>query len=152
MKTTLKVESVTKSFDGVRVADSVSFSVESGQIAVIVGASGSGKTTILRCIAGFERPDSGTISINEAVVSDVSTFVLPERRHVGYVPQEGALFPHLDVAGNVGFGLERSSGRNARIAECLELVGMSGFERRRVDELSGGQGIYFVDTAAAIRV
>ena len=106
---------------------------------MIVGASGSGKTTILRCIAGFERPDSGTISINEAVVSDVSTFVLPERRHVGYVPQEGALFPHLDVAGNVGFGLERSSGRNARIAECLELVGMSGFERRRVDELSGGQ-------------
>jgi iron(III) transport system ATP-binding protein len=73
------------------------------------------------------------------VVSDASTFVLPERRHVGYVPQEGALFPHLDVAGNVGFGLERSSGRDARIAECLELVGMSGFERRRVDELSGGQ-------------
>jgi iron(III) transport system ATP-binding protein len=139
VKTTLKVESVTKSFDGVRVADSVSFSVESGQIAVIVGPSGSGKTTVLRCIAGFERPDSGTISMNEAVVSDTSTFVLPERRHVGYVPQEGALFPHLDVAGNVGFGLERSSDRDARIAECLELVGMSGFERRRVDELSGGQ-------------
>jgi iron(III) transport system ATP-binding protein len=137
--TTLEVDSITKSFNRVRVVDAVSFSVEQGQIAVIVGPSGSGKTTVLRCIAGFERPDSGTISINNAVVSDESTFIVPEHRHVGYVPQEGALFPHLDVAGNVGFGLQRSEKRAARIAECLELVGMSGFEKRRVDELSGGQ-------------
>lgn len=139
MTTTLEVGSITKSFSGTCVVDEVSFSVEQGQIAVIVGPSGSGKTTVLRCIAGFERPDSGSIEINGAVVSDASTFVAPEHRHVGYVPQEGALFPHLNVAGNVGFGLQRSETRAERISECLALVGMSGFEQRRVDELSGGQ-------------
>lgn len=139
MTTTLHVESITKAFAGTCVVRDVSFSVEQGQIAVIVGPSGSGKTTVLRCLAGFERPDSGTVSINGSVVCDPTTFVAPEHRRVGYVPQEGALFPHLDVAGNVGFGLQRSSDRDERIAECLTLVGMSGFERRRVDELSGGQ-------------
>lgn len=136
---TLEVVAITKSFGDHRVVDAVSFSVEQGQIVVIVGPSGSGKTTVLRCIAGFERPNSGSISIDDSVVSDPTTFVAPERRHVGYVPQEGALFPHLDVAGNVGFGLRRSDDRARRIEQCLELVGMSGFEHRRVDELSGGQ-------------
>lgn len=139
MNPILAIEGITKSFDSTVVVDAVSFSVDQGQIAVIVGPSGSGKTTVLRCIAGFERPDSGSISLNGSVISDSSTFVAPEKRNIGYVPQEGALFPHLDVGGNVGFGLERSESRSARVAECLELVGMSGFERRRVDELSGGQ-------------
>lgn len=139
MNPTLQVDAITKSFDGSPVVDRVSFSVVSGQIAVIVGPSGSGKTTVLRCIAGFERPDVGSVLIDGQVVSDASRFVAPERRHVGYVPQEGALFPHLDVAGNVGFGLARSADRTARVDECLAMVGMSGFGGRRVDELSGGQ-------------
>ncbi len=135
----LEVDAITKVFDGTTVVDRVSFSVEPGRIAVIVGPSGSGKTTVLRCVAGFERPDHGVIRIDGTIVSDRARFVAPERRHVGYVPQEGALFPHLDVAGNVGFGLDRSSERAARIDECLEMVGMGGFANRRVDELSGGQ-------------
>lgn len=139
MNPTLEVDAITKSFDGAPVVDRVSFSVASGQIAVVVGPSGSGKTTVLRCIAGFERPDSGSVIIDGEVVSDQGRFVAPERRHVGYVPQEGALFPHLDVAGNVGFGLDRSIDRAARIDECLAMVGMEGFADRRVDELSGGQ-------------
>lgn len=139
MNPTLEIVSLTKSFAGVRVVDDVSLAISNGQIAVIVGPSGSGKTTVLRCIAGFERPDSGSISINGERVADADHFVAPQNRHVGYVPQEGALFPHLTVAGNVGFGLERSADRTARVSECLALVGMAGFENRRVDELSGGQ-------------
>ena len=139
MNPTLEIISLTKSFGGQRVVDAVSLVIPNGQIGVIVGPSGSGKTTVLRCIAGFERPDSGSIVINGTVVVDADHFVAPEHRHVGYVPQEGALFPHLTVAGNVGFGLDRSADRNARISECLAMVGMSGFENRRVDELSGGQ-------------
>ncbi|MEX1217276.1 MAG: ABC transporter ATP-binding protein [Acidimicrobiales bacterium] len=139
MNPTLEVSSLTKSFDGERVVDTISFAVRSGEIAVIVGPSGGGKTTVLRCIAGFERPDSGSISINGELVVDSETFIAPEYRHVGYVPQEGALFPHLSVAGNVGFGLPRSANRLDRVPECLALVGMAGFENRRVDELSGGQ-------------
>lgn len=139
MNPTLEVDAISKSFDGALVVDRVSFSVMPGQIAVIVGPSGSGKTTVLRCIAGFERPDAGSVLIEGRIASGSSTFVSPERRHVGYVPQEGALFPHLDVAGNVGFGLGRTAERSARIEECLTMVGMGGFARRRVDELSGGQ-------------
>ena len=139
MNPTLEIVSLTKSFGGVCVVDDVSLAISNGQIAVIVGPSGSGKTTVLRCIAGFERPDSGSILINGELVADAEYFVAPENRHVGYVPQEGALFPHLTVAGNVGFGLDRSADRAARVSECLALVGMSGFENRRVNELSGGQ-------------
>jgi iron(III) transport system ATP-binding protein len=139
MNPTLEIISLSKSFGGLRVVDGVSLVIPNGQIGVIVGPSGSGKTTVLRCIAGFERPDSGSILINGTVVADADHFVAPEHRHVGYVPQEGALFPHLTVAGNVGFGLDRSADRNVRVSECLAMVGMSGFEHRRVDELSGGQ-------------
>ena len=139
MNPTLEIVSLSKSFGGLRVVDGVSLTIPNGQIGVIVGPSGSGKTTVLRCIAGFERPDAGSIVINGTVVADADHFVAPEHRHVGYVPQEGALFPHLSVAGNVGFGLDRSADRNARVSECLAMVGMSGFENRRVDELSGGQ-------------
>ena len=139
MESTLDVRSITKSFGGALVVDEVSITVAPGQIAVIVGPSGSGKTTVLRCIAGFERPDSGEIRIDGAPVTESGLFVAPENRHVGYVPQEGALFPHLSVAGNIGFGLPRGGMRSERVAECLELVGLAGLGDRRVDELSGGQ-------------
>jgi len=139
MNPILEVRSLTKAFGTSVVVDSATLSVGHGQILVIVGPSGSGKTTLLRCIAGFERPDRGEILIDESEVVGPNVFVAPESRHVGYVPQEGALFPHLSVAGNVGFGLARGQERSGRIADCLELVGLSGYEDRRVNELSGGQ-------------
>jgi iron(III) transport system ATP-binding protein len=114
--------------------------VPSGAFAAVLGASGSGKTTLLRVLAGFLRPDAGTVRFGGSVVAAAGpdgVFVPPERRRIGIVPQEGALFPHLSVGGNVGFGLPRGS--RSRIAEVLDLVGMPGYERARPHELSGGQ-------------
>jgi ABC-type Fe3+/spermidine/putrescine transport system ATPase subunit len=109
-----------------------------GHLTAVVGASGCGKTTLLRTIAGFVAPDAGTVSIDGQVVAGRGVHVPPERRGVTLVPQEGALFPHLDVASNVAFGLTRRQPRT-RVAELLELVGLAGMETRRPHELSGGQ-------------
>jgi iron(III) transport system ATP-binding protein len=136
---------VRKSFGSRAVLDGVSLEVEAGSFTAILGASGSGKTTLLRLIAGFERADSGTIELGERLVDGPKAFVRPERRRIGYVPQEGALFPHLTVAGNVGFGLRAGKiGRGgaaleARVTELLELVGLAGFEKRLPHHLSGGE-------------
>ena len=115
---------------------------ESG-ITVLFGASGSGKTTILRCIAGLERPDDGSIRFGGEVWSDATRRVfLPARlRGIGLVPQDYALFPHLTVAGNVAYGLSRwdSSRRLRRIGETLAWLGLEGLEKRLPRELSGGQ-------------
>lgn len=108
-----------------------------GEMTAVVGASGSGKTTMLRVIAGFLRPSAGAVHIADRVVADGRTWVPPERRRVGIVPQEGALFPHLDVLGNVMFGLARGS--RARAMEVLEWVGMEHRCDARPQELSGGQ-------------
>jgi iron(III) transport system ATP-binding protein len=112
--------------------------VPAGTITAVLGPSGAGKTTLLRAIAGFERIDGGTISVHGTLVAAPDVHVPPERRRLGYVPQEGALFPHLSVAANVGFGLSRP-GRAARVAELLELVGLDGFARRMPHQLSGGE-------------
>ncbi|MDO9486660.1 MAG: ABC transporter ATP-binding protein [Actinomycetota bacterium] len=111
----------------------------SGQITAVLGASGSGKTTLLRTLAGFLRPTRGTVAFGDRVVAGPGPWVPPESRRVGIVPQEGALFPHLDVAGNVAFGLRGVPDARARVQEVLSIVGMSGSERRRPHELSGGQ-------------
>jgi iron(III) transport system ATP-binding protein len=103
-----------------------------------LGASGSGKTTMLRLIAGFEQLDGGKIAIAGQLVDDGQRSLRPQQRGVGYVPQEGALFPHLSVFGNVGFGLARAD-RERIVNGLLELVGMEGLERRYPHELSGGQ-------------
>lgn len=112
-------------------------------ITVLFGPSGSGKTTILRCLAGLERPQTGQIGIDGEMWLDTGKglFVSPQRRRVGYVPQDQALFPHLTVAGNVGFGLSRLNAgeRHARIRELVDLLGLKGLEARRPSELSGGQ-------------
>ena len=135
--TSVGLEDVTAGYGGAPVLRDLTLDVGSAEILAVLGASGSGKTTLLRALTGFLRPSSGTVRFGDRVVAGPDTWVPPERRRVGIVPQEGALFPHLDVAGNVAFGLPRGSER--RVAEMLELVGMAGLGRHRPQELSGGQ-------------
>ena len=98
-----------------------------------------GKTTLLRLVAGFEHAEQGAITLNGRTLQRPGTYVPAERRHIGYVPQEGTLFPHLTVAGNVGFGLTRAERRGKRVTDALALTGLSGFEGRYPHQLSGGQ-------------
>jgi iron(III) transport system ATP-binding protein len=135
--TRVRVERVSASYGAAPVLTDLSLDVDSGEVVAVLGASGSGKTTLLRVLAGFLRPTAGEVIFGDRVVSDRATWVPPERRRVGIVPQEGALFPHLDVAGNVAFGLPRGS--DERVEQMLELVGMAGMGVRRPQELSGGQ-------------
>ncbi len=136
---TLSISSLSKSFGKTRVLDGLGLQAPSGSLTAVLGPSGCGKTTLLRLIAGFERADAGTIRVGERVVCDGRTHLAPEHRGIGFVAQEGALFPHLDVAANIAFGLPRSQRRSGRVAELLELVGLSGLGGRRPHELSGGQ-------------
>ena len=136
----LRVSGVTKSFGPHVVLRGVDLFVPTGSVTAILGASGSGKTTLLRIVAGFERPDEGSVSLGAEVVDDAAQRFVPcERRRIGYVPQEGALFPHLSVGRNVAFGLSRGQRRHGRVDELLELVGLSGYRRRYPHQLSGGQ-------------
>jgi iron(III) transport system ATP-binding protein len=136
----LRIAAVAKAFGPQPVLRSVNLAVASGSFTAILGASGSGKTTLLRIVAGFERPDGGEVRIGEELVDDAARrFVPSERRRIGYVPQEGALFPHLSVGRNVAFGLPRGPDRRRRVDELLELVGLSGYRRRYPHQLSGGQ-------------
>jgi len=130
---------ITRSYGALPVLAGLDVTVEDGQILAVLGASGSGKTTMLRVIAGLDRADAGVVMLGDAVVDDGHVWVRPEDRHVGYVPQEGALFPHLTVAGNVGFGLHRGRARVAAVHRTLELVGLGPLARRYPHQLSGGQ-------------
>src|SRR5215210_5288297 len=122
----ITVAALRAGYDGTPVLDGVSFHVPAGSRTAILGASGCGKTTLLRLIAGFLRPGSGRISVGDRVLSDERTFVAPHLRAVGYVRQDGALFTHLDVADNLTFGLPRAQRRRAEpVPELLELVGLS---------------------------
>lgn len=133
----LRLSDVSKSFGSTPVLSGVSFDAPSGSVTAVLGPSGQGKTTLLRLVAGFERVGEGCIEIDGEVVGSPSVHVRPDRRGVGIVPQEGALFPHLDVASNVGYGLPKGS--RERIDEMIELVGLCGMDSRRPSELSGGQ-------------
>ncbi|NLX08193.1 MAG: ABC transporter ATP-binding protein [Chloroflexi bacterium] len=128
-----------KSFGDVCAVESVSFSLEPGRFMALLGPSGCGKTTVLRLIAGLEHPDRGEIAINGRCVAGSCPFVPPNHRQVGMVFQSYALFPHLTVEKNIAYGLPRSADRAGRVAEMLELVGLSGLGRRFPQELSGGQ-------------
>jgi iron(III) transport system ATP-binding protein len=134
----LRTLNLTKRFGPVVAVDGVDLDVRRGEFVGVLGPSGCGKTTLLRLVAGFERPDGGGIEIDGAVVAGPRRHLAPERRRIGMVFQESALFPHLDVAGNIGFGLPRRA-REARIAEMVALVGLAGLQRRMPHELSGGQ-------------
>ena len=135
----LSVSGLSKAFADRPVLAGLDLEVPAGSLTAVLGPSGCGKTTLLRLIAGFEHADGGTISVGGRVVCDEHTHVAPEDRGVGFVAQEGALFPHLDVAANVGFGLPRARRRSGRVQELLELVGLSDFAKRYPHELSGGQ-------------
>ncbi len=135
----LVVRGLEKGFGGPAVLRGLDLAVASGTLCAVLGPSGCGKTTLLRIVAGFETPDRGTVALDGRVVSLPGAAVPPERRRIGVVPQEGALFPHLTVAGNVGFGLPRSERRSGRVEAMLELVGLAGVGTRMPAELSGGQ-------------
>ena len=134
----LRTLSLTKRFGDVVAVDDVNLEVRRGEFLGVLGPSGCGKTTLLRLVAGFERPDGGGVEIGGAVVAGPRRHLPPEARRVGMVFQESALFPHLDVAGNIGFGLPRRR-RDARVAELVALVGLAGLHGRMPHELSGGQ-------------
>ena len=134
----LEVEGLRVAYGAHEVVRGLAFSLHHGAIGCLLGPSGCGKTTVLRCIAGFEPVREGVIRIAGRVVSSSGTSVPPEQRRVGMVFQDYALFPHLDVAGNIGFGL-RGSGRAARVRELAELVGLSSELGKYPYEISGGQ-------------
>jgi len=139
--TAVSVRNLTKSFGPTRVLAGIDLTVPAQSVTAILGPSGCGKTTLLRLIAGFDAPDSGEIRLHGQLVSGDERFVAPQHRRVGYVPQEGALFPHLDVEDNIGFGLrgrERRDGQ--RVEELMSLVGLKPIVRQRFPhQLSGGQ-------------
>ena len=135
----LTITGLTKRFGTRPVVHDLDLALEHGDFVALLGPSGCGKTTTLRLIAGFEQPDAGTIAIGGQVVVGRGVFVQPERRRVGMVFQDHALFPHLTVGQNVAFGLARGRQRAPRVAECLELVGLGGYGERLPHQLSGGQ-------------
>ena len=137
--TDLRVSDLHKSYADVPALVGVDLAVPTGSFTAVLGPSGSGKTTLLRVIAGFERADRGSITLGGVVVEDDAHHEPPERRRVGYVPQEGALFPHLSVEKNVGFGVRGRGPRRQRVDDLLEMVGLAGYGSRYPHQLSGGQ-------------
>ena len=142
----ITIEGLTHGYGGLPVLQGLKLTVPSGHATAVLGPSGCGKTTLLRAIAGFIRPQAGTIVLDGTVVTSATRSIPARARHVGYVAQEGALFPHRDVAGNIAFGLSLSGFRPrarthaARVDELLTLVGLDLSLRHRMPhELSGGQ-------------
>ena len=131
---------LTKSFGKTSVLSGVDLRVPSGTLTALLGASGSGKTTLLRLVCGFERPDAGAIDLDGRRVAGPSFHVPPERRQIGYVAQDGALFPHLSVAENIVFGLPRRERTPSEVDRLLALVGLrTTYAGRKPHELSGGE-------------
>jgi len=135
----LECTGVTKSFSSVAALDGADLEVVTGHLTALLGPSGCGKSTLLRVIAGFERLDSGTVSVSGRIVAGPGVHLPPEARKAGIVPQEQALFPHLSVAANIGYGLRREDRRGDRVDAMLELCGLGGLGARMPHELSGGQ-------------
>lgn len=140
--TTLEISGLGVEISGRPILHEIDLKIPSGTFAALLGPSGCGKTTLLRTIAGLIRPSAGAIRFGKQLVSVSSLVLPPDKRNIGYLPQESGLFPHLTVAENVAFALKREvtkSQRAAIVAEMLDLVGLVGFATRRPNELSGGQ-------------
>ena len=135
----VRVSGLAKSFGGVTAVREATFDAERGSMVALLGPSGGGKTTTLRLVAGFETPDAGAISIDGRTVAGPGQFVPPERRRVGMVFQDYALFPHLSVRKNVAFGVPKGPDQARAVQQALELVGMTAEAERMPDQLSGGQ-------------
>ncbi len=133
------VRGVRKSFADIEALKGADLRLDAGKVVALLGPSGCGKTTLLRCIAGLEAVDQGEVVVAGVVVDDGVRFVAPERRRVGMVFQEWALFPHMTVGRNVGFGLPRGERRGRRVDEALALVDLAGYAGRAPSTLSGGQ-------------
>jgi iron(III) transport system ATP-binding protein len=139
MSSALSISDLWKGYSAQPVLRGLSLEVPAGSLTAVLGLSGCGKTTLLRVIAGFERAQAGRVALGSRVLDDARTYVVPERRGIGYVPQEGALFPHLTVRANVGFGLSREQRRGSATSELLEMVGLGTLAERYPHELSGGE-------------
>jgi iron(III) transport system ATP-binding protein len=138
----IEARGLTKRFGQLWALAGFDIEIEEGQLLTLLGPSACGKTTALRVIAGFVRPDAGVVAVGGVPVAGPALHVPPEKRRVGMVFQDYALFPHMTVAANVSYGLvkkDRIKKDRARVGEVLELVGMSGTEKRLPHELSGGQ-------------
>ncbi len=135
----LAVSELWKGYPETEVLRGVNLEAPPGSLTAVLGLSGCGKTTLLRVIAGFERAERGAVSLAGRTLDDGRAYVAPEKRSIGYVPQEGALFPHLDVRENVGFGLSRQQRRGTAVAGLLEMVGIAPLAKRLPHELSGGE-------------
>ncbi|MFB6187707.1 MAG: ABC transporter ATP-binding protein, partial [Halobacteriaceae archaeon] len=139
---TLELDNVSKFYGNETAVENLNLSVYKGELLTLLGPSGCGKTTTLRMLAGLEQPDTGTIEVGERIVADQSgRFIKPERRDVGIVFQDYALFPHLTVAENIAFGLQNKSEDETtdRVNELLDLVNLEAQKESMPDELSGGQ-------------
>ncbi|HZD24362.1 MAG TPA: ABC transporter ATP-binding protein [Acidimicrobiia bacterium] len=136
----LEVRDVTKSFEGQPVLRGINLIVEKGTSVTLLGPSGCGKTTLLRVIAGLERPERGIVILGDRTLANGAKFVPPERRRIGMVFQDWALFPHLNVADNVAYGLPRTgTDRSRAVTEALHMVGLTNFGKRMPSTLSGGE-------------
>ncbi|MDZ7676199.1 MAG: ABC transporter ATP-binding protein [Acidimicrobiales bacterium] len=131
----IRATGIGKAFGSTLAVDGADVTVPAGELVALLGPSGSGKTTMLRVIAGFERPDRGTVEVGGRLVAGDGVWEEPEQRRIGMVFQHGALFPHLTIAKNVGFG----DPRPGRVEECLELVGLADRLDAYPHELSGGE-------------
>lgn len=134
----VRLDEVSKAFDDVVALDDVSLELEAGTMLALLGPSGCGKTTVLRLVSGFEQPDAGNVEVSGRRVASATSMVPPERRRVGLVFQDLALFPHLSVRDNVAYGIRRDRDHAGRTDELLELVGLAGDGPRMPHQLSGG--------------
>jgi iron(III) transport system ATP-binding protein len=135
----LGVHQLVKRFGDVEALSDVSLELGNDELLALVGPSGCGKSTLLRIIAGLQRPDAGTVVLDGVTVEDDDTSIPPERRRVGLVFQDHALFPHLSVARNIAFGVGKGPQADRRVGAMLEIVGLEGFGDRYPHELSGGE-------------